>query len=141
MTTEAMWAAHKRRCACPAIGIWNQNSNTIIYEKCFSYLSISIFSCNYVLTHSSRSCEWHGCHMRTLTKSISNFRSIFMLARYNINDSWIVNQLISELMRLIYQDELNLNQDTGIQKNFSHKWFHFWRKPIYYKLIHEFSEE
>ena len=26
------------------LGIWNQNSNTEIYEKCCSYLSISIFS-------------------------------------------------------------------------------------------------
>jgi len=25
------------------LGIWNQNSNTVIYEKCCSYLSISIF--------------------------------------------------------------------------------------------------
>ena len=26
------------------IGIWNQNSITVIYEKCCSYLSISIFT-------------------------------------------------------------------------------------------------
>ena len=27
--------------------IWNQNSNTVIYEKCCSYLSISIFTFGY----------------------------------------------------------------------------------------------
>ena len=26
------------------LGIWNQNSNTVIYEKCCSYLSFSIYS-------------------------------------------------------------------------------------------------
>ena len=29
------------------IGIWNQSSNTVIYEKCCSYLSISIFTSDY----------------------------------------------------------------------------------------------
>ena len=43
MKSEAMWAVHKRRCAV-LLGIWNQNSNTVTYEKCCSYLSISIFS-------------------------------------------------------------------------------------------------
>ena len=42
--------------------IWNQNSNTIIYEKCCSYLSISIFSGAY---HSTTNLLfiWEGAIM------------------------------------------------------------------------------
>ena len=29
------------------LGIWNQNSNAVIYEKCCSYISISIFIKNH----------------------------------------------------------------------------------------------
>ena len=43
MKSEAMWlwAMHNKGCSCS----WNQNSNTVIYEKCCSYLSNSIFIC------------------------------------------------------------------------------------------------
>ena len=31
------------------LGIWNQNSNTVAYEECRSYLSISILSLAFVI--------------------------------------------------------------------------------------------
>ena len=37
------------------LGIWNQNSNTVIYEKCCSYLSISIFN---DMSHVPRGAIW-----------------------------------------------------------------------------------
>ena len=42
-----MLATYKRCCAC-LVGIWNQNSITVIYEKCCSYLSKSIFILPYL---------------------------------------------------------------------------------------------
>ena len=44
-----------RRCEPWAKGIWNQNSNTVIYEKYCSYLSISIFN---DMSHVPRGAIW-----------------------------------------------------------------------------------
>ena len=45
VNTGEVWGdvSRAQKCTCLA-GIWNQNSNTVIFEKCCSYLSISVFN-------------------------------------------------------------------------------------------------
>ena len=48
------------------LGIWNQNSNTLLYEKCCSYLSISIFGlCSWPISEQIKDLPSEAGHLRT----------------------------------------------------------------------------
>ena len=48
MKSKAMWVAYKG-IEHVFLEIWNQNSYAVFYEKCFSYLSISIFTFSFLI--------------------------------------------------------------------------------------------